>query len=192
MRYFLLFVTFAGVVGGQTMTETAAAAAGGSVGGAAGRKVGEGISAIFNKVNDQTAKTAGTSAATKSPLLEVGPGVPKTDVPPPPPIHRASSNRRTERTQAAVVEPQQSSSPLTQLTLLIPNVPPPPDINLAELQNLKPGTQRAALLSLGTPSERITGLEDGHLEEVYHYMSGDQSLGFVRLTDGRVSSVILN
>src|SRR5713226_2065901 len=50
----------AGLGWGQAMTEAAAAAAGGSVGGVAGKKVSDGLTSIFNKVDKQTSRAAET------------------------------------------------------------------------------------------------------------------------------------
>jgi hypothetical protein len=48
----------AGFAGAQTMTEFGAAAAGGTVGGAAGKKVSDGLTNIFGKVDQQTKAAA--------------------------------------------------------------------------------------------------------------------------------------
>lgn len=195
MRYFLLIAACAGFAGAQSIAENAAAAAGGSAGGAAGKHTGEGLSAIFNKVDKQTAKAANSGASSKStPLLEVGPGVPKNElVPPPPPapVHRTSSAHRIPKAHQEM-EPALTPAAYSAPVYSIPNIPPPPDIKASDLQGLKPGTERSTLLSLGTPSERITSFEDDHLIEVFRFMSGDRSLGVVQLTDGKVSSVTLN
>src|SRR5271170_2918159 len=52
---------------GQSLVEGAAAAAGGSVGGIAGKKVSDGLTNIFEKIDKQTAKAAKTGD-TKSAL----------------------------------------------------------------------------------------------------------------------------
>lgn len=97
--FFVIPMLAAGFAGAQTMTEVGASAAGGAIGSAAGKKVSEGITAIFGKVDKSTAKAAkGPEDNSKSaPLLEVGPATVKggamtESVPPPPPApgHRAS------------------------------------------------------------------------------------------------------
>jgi hypothetical protein len=149
----------AGTAWGQAMTEFGAAAAGGTVGGAGGKKVSDGISAIFGKVNNQAEKAAAPEKAAaektaKQPALEVSPGVPKAsdtgDVPPP---------------------------------------PPPPQMTAEDLKQINPGASREDVLKLGVPSARITMYSDGHLVEVYNYTAHGDNLGSVRLSDGAVASV---
>src|SRR5580658_7857229 len=54
----ILFCGLTCVAYGQSMIETAAAAAGGSVGGVAGKKVSDGLTSIFEKVDKSAAKAA--------------------------------------------------------------------------------------------------------------------------------------
>jgi len=54
----MLGLGVAGVAWAQTMTEFGAAAAGATVGGAAGKKVSDGITAVFGKVDEQTKAAA--------------------------------------------------------------------------------------------------------------------------------------
>src|SRR5260370_32416361 len=96
----LVFLFVTGAVSAQSLVEHAAAAAGGSAGGVAGKKVGDGLSKIFGKVDTQTkaaAEKGGTSKSSKTaadttPLLQVGPGAPMGKKwsavirPPPPPV----------------------------------------------------------------------------------------------------------
>src|SRR5260370_22932849 len=58
MRELLLVILLGGSVWAQSLVEHAAAAGGGSVGGVAGKKVSDGITKIFNKVDKSTAKAA--------------------------------------------------------------------------------------------------------------------------------------
>ena len=194
---FVLLIASAVWASGQTMTEAGAALAGSTIGTAAGKKASEGITSIFEKVNQTTAKAAATSGKENKgkPLLEVGPGVPtgipagasketKADltgdvpvIPPPPPPIKAHVSRVAPRTPPPVpvapVEPP----------------PPAPQATPADLQTLALGTGRGDVLKLGVPVARITMFEDGHLLEIYRYSTGDISFGAVRLTDGLVSSV---
>jgi hypothetical protein len=64
-----LSLGLAGVLGAQSLSEYGAAAAGGVTGGAAGKKVSDGITAIFGKVDKQTADAAKQTkpAAAKAP-----------------------------------------------------------------------------------------------------------------------------
>jgi hypothetical protein len=50
---------------------------------------------------------------------------------------------------------------------------------------------RVALLNLGAPASRITMFDDGHLVEIYRYMTKDTTFGVVRLSDGAVSIIQL-
>ena len=102
MKKWIAFVAFAGLLPAQALVEHAAAATGGSVGGVAGKKVSDGLSKIFEKVDTTTKKAAKSGESGKAkevdskgvPLLQVGPGSPKGRdtsgvVPPPPPARRA-------------------------------------------------------------------------------------------------------
>src|SRR5580693_6338674 len=98
MRHITLVILVCGTAFGQSIVENAAAAAGGSVGGVAGKKVSDGMTAIFGKVDKQTAKAAEKEKEKDAkPLFEVGPGVPKgaaESVPPPPPLANHVAVRR--------------------------------------------------------------------------------------------------
>jgi hypothetical protein len=105
-------------------------------------------------------------------------------VPPPPPreheaVHvaeRSASERRPEPVEAAPPPPSPA---------------PPPHVTEQELARLSVGMKRDQVLALGPPSSRVTMFADGHLVEVYSYVTGDATLGTVRLSDGTVSSVSL-
>ncbi|HLH40238.1 MAG TPA: hypothetical protein VKX39_13900 [Bryobacteraceae bacterium] len=183
-----MLVLLLGITGyAQSLVENAAAAAGGSVGGVAGKKVGEGLAGIFNKVDKTTAKAAKTRVSkaqlsdASDELMEVGPGVPRSapSVPPPPPIHRAVV-RKVARTPAPV--------PITPVVLAAPP-PPPPQVTGDDLNKISTGMKRDALLQLGPPAVRITMFEDGHLLEIYRYMANETIVGVVRLIDGNVAAV---
>ncbi len=189
MRSTILAVLLGSFGFGQSLLEHSAAAAGGSVGGVAGKKVSDGLTSIFQKIDQQTAKAAKTGGAAKgsdqsSPLLEVGPGVPKQKAsvpPPPPPLHHAAPVHRAPLPMARVV-------PVADLT---PQVQAPEIVQVTanELRTLTAGMSRSEVLKIGTPAARITMFDDGHLVEIYRYQNHDDSLGVVRLTDGSVSSV---
>lgn len=187
MRKIMLVILLGGVaVSAQSMLESAAAAAGGSAGGAAGKKVSEGITKIFNKVDQTAGKSADEvrDSGSSAPLLEVGPGVPKRDgsaVPPPPPVHHAAVHRPAA--------PAPAPAPAVEAPIPVPPPPPPPEVTAADLKQIAIGMRREDVLKLGEPSSRITMFEDDHLTEVFHYVSKDTNLGVVRLTDGAVSSV---
>jgi hypothetical protein len=71
----LVVVVFAlaGTAFGQGLTEYGAAAAGGAAGGAAGKKVSDGISNIFGKVDQQTKEAAKGKAPAKQKPAEAAP-----------------------------------------------------------------------------------------------------------------------
>ena len=48
---------------------------------------------------------------------------------------------------------------------------------------------REDVLKLGPPASRISMFDEGHLLEIYRYMTGDTTLGVVRLADRAVSGV---
>lgn len=60
-------LALAGAAGAQSLTEYGAAAAGGTAGGAAGKKVNEGLTSIFGKVDQQTKAAAKQEKSTPSP-----------------------------------------------------------------------------------------------------------------------------
>ncbi|HVO98413.1 MAG TPA: hypothetical protein VMT15_10120 [Bryobacteraceae bacterium] len=176
-----VFVSFAGA---QTLTEMSGAVAGGAIGSAAGKKVSEGITAIFGKVDATTKKAAKPEdPAKKEPLLEVGEGVPRRasspeSVPPPPPpagAHRA--------VKPPVPEPAPEVLPPP------PPPPPPPQVTSEDLKKVAEGMKRDDLLKLGAPAARITMDDDGHLMETYTYYAKDTAIGRVKLTDGSVTKV---
>jgi hypothetical protein len=192
----LVFLFVTGAVSAQSMVEHAAAAAGGSAGGVAGKKVGDGLSKIFGKVDSQTKAAADKGGSNKSsktdaagaPLLQVGPGAPMGRdesgvVPPPPPAHRASVQK-----QAAPPPPAPEPAPVAAP---VAPPPPPPEVTVEDLKKVTEGMKRDDLLKLGPPSARITMFDDGHLVEIYRYMHGDNTIGVIRLTDGAVVSLQL-
>jgi len=191
MRPILLMMPLlvAGMAEGQTMTEVGASAAGSAIGSAAGKKVSDGITAIFGKVDKTTKKAAKPAAPAEDnskaePLLEVGPGMPRVggggeSVPPPPP---AAGHRAMAKPVAPEPLPEIAPPPP-------PPPPPPPQVTAEDLKKVSNGMRREDLLKLGAPVSRIMMEDDGHLIETFSYADKDNSLGRVRLTDGVVSSV---
>ncbi len=171
----------------QTMTEIGASAAGSAIGSAAGKKVSDGITAIFGKVDKTTSKAAKKPEdnSKAEPLLEVGPGAPKMSpggesVPPPPPApgHRASVAKPAPAEAMPEIVPPPPPPP-----------PPPPQVTLEDLKKVASGMSREDLLKLGAPVSRIMMSDDGHLLETFSYADKDTSIGRVKLTDGVVSEV---
>ena len=197
MRSTILVILLSSVGWSQALVEHAAAATGGSVGGVAGKKVSDGLNSIFGKIDKQTSKAAkGTapSAASNAPLLEVGPGVPKPNTrastaataptatvagypPPPPPVRSATVHKAPAARVARVLPPA------------IPRIEPPEStpVTRDELRLVTMGMQRPDVLRLGIPAAKITMYDDGHLVEIYRYLSNDTAIGAVRLTPSRVS-----
>ena len=193
MRSVAMLLVVTGLAWSQAIMDATAAIAGGSVGGAAGKKVNDGVSAIFQKVDATAVKAAKAEKPAKtaekpsgSTVLEVGSGAVIKDhslvPPPPPPVRRA----------AVVPPPPPPARPaLSVIRQPIPTLPPPPRATADDLKTLASGTARADVLKLGPPASRITMYDDGHLVEIYRYQSRDTTLGVVRLSDGTVSSVQL-
>src|ERR1700722_3157158 len=68
----------------QNLTEFGAVAAGSTLGGAGGKPVSNGISAIFGKVDHQTAKAAGKETTNENELQAAALKADPSGVPPPP------------------------------------------------------------------------------------------------------------
>ncbi len=183
--FVLMPVLFGAIASAQAMTEVGASAAGSAIGSAAGKKVSEGISSIFGKLDKTTARAAKAPEdnSKSDPLLEVGAGVPRVSthesVPPPPPPagHHARAPKPPVHETFAAVPP--------------PPPPPPPPVTTDDLKKVASGMNREELLKLGTPASRISMSDDGHLSETYSYTDKDNWIGRVRLVDGAVSSVEL-
>ena len=211
MRTAYLVIVLGSSLAAQSLVEYSGAAAGGAVGGVAGKKVSDGVTGIFNKIDKATAKAAAAdkdAAKDKNaPALEVGPGVPVShasapsasahaathtararvepgSVPPPPPIHRAAAHRPAPAPESEAVA--------MPAPVLPPPPPPPPVATVADLRGIAVGTDRSDVLKLGVPAARIMMYEDGHLVEIFRYMSADSDIGVVRLADGAVASIQVN
>jgi hypothetical protein len=196
MKLGIIVLLLGPVLSAQSLVEHSAAAAGGAAGAVAGKKVSDAITNIFNKVDKTTKAAAKQGEKQNEPLLEVGPGEPRArsgeaasggsggatrdSVPAPPPLHRASSRRA-----APVPEPV----PVTVPAPIAPPEPPAPVVTAVELRTVAVGANRQDVLKLGVPSARITMYDDGHLVEIYRYVSGEDNVGTVRLSDGAVASV---
>lgn len=197
MRHCLLIVISSGILASaQSLTEAGAITAGSAAGSAAGKKVSDGITAIFQKVDKQTAKAAETKESKNSGgLLQVGPGVPADTavVPPPPPARRpaAPSRAALQKPAPAAPLPDPAPQPVVEVVAAPQPPPPAPEVTPADLKNIEQGTSREDVLKLGVPVSRITMFDDGHMLEIFRYASGDVTFGVVRLTDGAVSKVQL-
>jgi hypothetical protein len=188
---FLLISTFTFA---QSLTEFGAVAAGSTVGGASGKSVSDGISAIFGKVDQQTAKAAAKETKRErepqTEALKVAPGAPVADpggvpLPPAPPAKRTAP---APRPVAQYVVPAEVAR-ISSWADVTPVLPPPTVMSPEDLRSVSLGTTRADVLKYGAPSSKITTFEDGHVVEFYSYHQNGQKFGGLKLTDGVVSSV---
>ncbi|MSV34731.1 MAG: hypothetical protein EXQ47_03935 [Bryobacterales bacterium] len=189
MRLTACAFIFAGVAFAQNLTEFGAAAAVGSVGGASGKKVTDGLTAILEKVEQQTAKAAKSDKTPVEPALELAPGVVRDEtggVPLPPPPAGRRSLTPPQLPLAKLLLPAEIAESFVATT---PVLPPPPEMSREGLQNVSAGMNRADVLRLGAPASKITMFENGHLSETYSYRQQGQKVGTVRLTDGAVAAV---
>jgi hypothetical protein len=191
---FLLINVINAIGFGQTMTEFGAVAAGSAVGGASGKSVSNGITAIFGKVDQQTAKAAAKPTKKEqepqTEALKVAPGAPKADpgdvpLPPAPPAKRTAP---APVPVAQFVAPKEATR-FSSFADVAPVLPPPPVMSPEDLRSVSLGATRADVLRLGAPSSKITMFEDGHVVEQYSYHQNGQKFGGIKLTDGVVSSV---
>jgi hypothetical protein len=194
MRILASFLLIAATAFAQNLVEFGAVAAGSTVGGASGKTVSNGITAIFGKVDQQTAKAAkDTKKKEKEPeaeALKIAPGAPQADtggVPLPP----SAAGRRPGPPSLPVAQftaPQEVTR-TSSLADVGPMLPPPPMMSPEDFRTVSNGMARADVLKFGAPSSKITMFEDGHLVELYSYHQSGQKFGGLRLTDGVVSSI---
>lgn len=190
MRLTACVVLLAGVSFAQSMAEFGAAAAVGSVGGASGKKVSDGLTAVFEKVGQQTAKAAKTDKKAAEPALELAPGVVREEtggVPLPPPPQGRGGLRPPPLPLAKASLPAEIAESF--VVAVPPVLPPPPEMSREGLKRVSAGMTRSDILRMGTPAARITMFENGHLSETYSYRQQGQKVGTVRLTDGAVANV---
>ena len=194
MRILASFLLITASIFAQNLTEFGAVAAGSTVGGASGKSVSNGITAIFGKVDQQTAKAAAKEPKReKEPQVEalkVAPGAPAADpggvpLPPSAPVKRAAP---APRPVAQFVVPAEIAR-ISSWADVAPVLPPPPVMSPEALRSLSNGMTRADVLRYGAPSSKVTTFEDGHLVEFYSYHQNGQKFGGLKLTDGVVSNV---
>lgn len=216
MRGLALFLALSGMAGAQSLAEYGAAAAGGATGGAAGKKVSEGITTIFGKMDKQAADAAkqGTSKPADSKPPQTAAPATTAKVTQPTEFQPSDTHTAPVRRSAKSADPSQvpeppgetpvhrvapkKSAPASLITAVpvplldlisLPSLPPPPVATPEALRTLARGATRADVLSLGFPSSRLSMYDDGHLGEVYGYTRDNVTFGVVRLSDGVVSSV---
>ena len=174
----------------QSLTEFGDVTAGSTVGGASGKAVSNGITAIFGKVDQQTAKAASnpaTKGVPEPPVFKVSQGVPADEtggVPLPP-----SPHKRAAASPVAQFTVPPEITRIRSLADVAPTLPPPPEMSPEDFHKISTGTPRTDVLRLGVPASKITMFDDGHLVEVYSYHQNGQKFGALRLTDGAVSSI---
>ncbi len=156
MRSFIVRRGQAGVMSAQGLTEYAAAAAGGATGGAAGKKVSDGITAVFGKVDKQTsdaakqtkpaaAKAETTPEAVPAPAAGSAPSASTGGVPSP-----AKPAAKTLRARAATVDQSVAKSARKSADQDDGSlVPPPPPIHRVAIG--KPVETPAPLVALAPP-----------------------------------------
>jgi len=190
LRNLAFFVLISSTAFSQNLTEFGAITAGSAIGGASGKSVSNGITAIFGKVDQQTAKAAAAKPTKKDvpepPPFKVveGPSDETGGVPLPPAPHK-----RAAAIPVAQYALPQEITRIRSLSDVAPTLPPPREMSPEELHTISNGMSRADLLRLGAPASRITMFDDGHLVEVYSYRQNGQRFGALRLTDGAVSSI---
>jgi hypothetical protein len=141
MRSLVVWLGFAGVLCAQSISEFGAAAAGGATGAAAGKKASEGITAIFGKVDKQTADAAkqtkpapATAAAppdaapvaaqAATPTVASPPPVSAASVPSPPKPAAKTIRKKTATVDQTVAKTAAKSTGKDDAYNLVP--PPPP------------------------------------------------------------------
>ena len=193
MRILASFLFITAISFAQTMTEFGAVAAGSAVGGASGKSVSNSITAIFGKVDQQTARAAKETRREKEPQVEalkVAAGAPVADpggvpLPPAPPAKRSAP----APVPVAQYVPPSEIARISSWADVAPTLPPPAVMSPDDLRSVSTGMTRADVLRFGAPSSKITMFEDGHVVEQYSYHQNGQKFGGLKLTDGVVSSV---
>jgi hypothetical protein len=190
LRHLAFIVLLSATAFSQNLTEFGAITAGGAIGGAGGKPVSNGISAIFGKVDQQTAKAAVKPAkkeVPEPPSFKASQGVSLDEtggVPLPPAPHKSAIALPV----AEYVLPQEITR-IRSLADVAPTLPPPPEMSPEEFRTISNGMSRQDLLRRGAPASKITMFDDGHLVEVYSYRQNGQKFGTLHLTDGAVSSI---
>ena len=190
MRNLALILLISTTAFSQNLAEFGAVTAGSTVGGASGKAVSNGITAIFGKVDQQTAKAAVTPTkkdVPEPPPFKVSQGVPADDtggVPQP-----AAPHKRAAASPVAHYILPQEITRIRSLSDVAPVLPPPPEMSPEEFHKISTGASRSDVLRLGIPASKITMFDDGHLVELYSYRQNGQKFGTLHLTDGAVSSI---
>lgn len=176
----------------QAMIEHAAAAAGGSTGALAGKPMSDSLGKIFGKVDQTTAKAAkpkpdapkakdvtGGEASRTVPVF----GAATASVGMPASSGGVTRQNRPIRLSAAESQAQ-------PVVALVPAPIPVHHASQAEVLAIQTGTARNEVLAkLGPPASMVTIPDEGHMLEIFKYVSGSHWLGTVRLDNGAVVRV---
>lgn len=193
----VLSLAAAALMSGQSIVESATAAAGGSAAGAAGKTVSDGLDAVFGKVGGVVKTASGGKPRKATPAVPPLPTVrltgqqpapeaePKTRVKAPAAVVRRQANLQASPKTTVTVDPEIPGESLTP-----PAPPAPVEPSIADLSGLSAGTSREDVLrKMGKPASRITMSEDHNLVEVYKFRNREGDLGSVRMVNGQVSEV---
>lgn len=178
MRFLLIAVIGGTLVGGacaQAMIEHAASAAGGSIGGVGGKKVSDGISSVFGKVDGQAKAAAKTGKSVKSdkkanasdePMLQLGAptvvdrskGEANKKEIAPKPAHSAKSVNHQAAPAAPHTTPAHPSAPASEpsahpvpaAAAAIPVVAPPPPA-----PEIVPSRESLSAVAVGTSRQDV-------------------------------------
>lgn len=192
----------------QSPGQVGASAAGGAAAGAAGKVVSNGFDAIMSQASGLTSKAAQTGKEKekpppprrRAPLPPPDPALPPVLAPtsarPAPPssieeVDAATPARRTSRARRVVPKAESMATQIAPSPKVYsePPVPKKPLVS-QELPKVEVGTSRSDLIArLGTPSGRITSVEDSTIIEVYSFREGRTPVGSVRLVNGKVTEV---
>ena len=182
----------------QALVEHAAAASGASIGAAGGKVVSNGITSIFGKVDETTARASKPSekeklkeekpaevkpAAVGGAVVVAGPTAGSIG------SHSSATSRARRESssrRARTGQPTPEPEPLVSAVAPAPVKEPA----LQDLLNLQVGSkEQDCIAALGTPSSRITIPEEGHMTELLRYSARGQLLGTIRLDNGQVVNV---
>ncbi len=187
----------------QAMIEHAAAAAGGSTGALAGKPVGESLGKIFGKVEQTTAKAAkpktDKTAKIEAPKAKEATGAGEASRTMPT-FGAAVSSAGMPASSGGVTRHNRPSSPLAPVETeaaaaepVIALTPRPIMVHQTTREDvvaIQSGMVRHDVIAkLGAPASSVTIPDDGHLLEIFKYVSGGRWVGTVRLDNGSVVKV---
>lgn len=181
----------------QAMIEHAVAAAGGSAAGAAGKPVSEGVSKIFENLGKVQKKAERYGERTQPVQPADPPQAGMGDVPPLAAASPGTFRPQVRHAPTGYISDPPPNVPQGSSLAVLPwsseATPPPPAPTRDDMQEVHTGDSRANVVAqLGRPSARVLIPGEGELEEVYFYAGRGRHLGTVRLSDGKVNTVVVN